>query len=45
MIDNEISDQMKEIWTNLQLYIESYEFSNFRDFSIFFLNLFSVFKY
>ena len=23
---------MKEIWINLELYFESYEFSNFRDF-------------
>ena len=29
MIDNLISDQMKEIWINLELYFESYEFSNF----------------
>ena len=29
MIDNLISDQMKEIWVNLELYSESYEFSNF----------------
>ena len=35
---------MKEIWINLELYIESYEFSNFRDFSRFFLNLLSIFK-
>ena len=28
MIDNLISDHMKEIWINLQLYFESYEFSN-----------------
>ena len=25
---------MKEIWINLELYFESYEFSNFRDFFI-----------
>ena len=35
---------MKEIWINLELYIERYEFSNFRDFYGFFLNLFSIFK-
>ena len=35
---------MKEIWINLELYFESYEFSNFRDFFGFFLNLFSIFK-
>ena len=34
---------MKEIWINLELYFESYEFSNFRDF-LDFLNLFSIFK-
>ena len=33
---------MKEIWINLDLYFEIYEFSNFRDFSGFFLN-FSAF--
>ena len=35
---------MKEIWINLELYFESYEFSNFRDFFWIFLNLFSIFK-
>ena len=29
MIYNLISDQMKEIWINLELYFEIYEFSNF----------------
>ena len=29
MIDNWISDQMKEIWINLELYFESYDFYNF----------------
>ena len=29
MINNLISDQMKKIWINLELYFESYEFSNF----------------
>ena len=29
MIDNLISDQMKKIWINFELYFESYEFSNF----------------
>ena len=38
IIDNWISDQMKEIWINLELYIKSYEFSIFRDFSQIFLN-------
>ena len=31
---------MKEIWINLELYFESYEFSIFRDFFRIFLNLF-----
>ena len=34
---------MKEIWINLELYFENYEFSNFRDFSRIFMNLFSSF--
>ena len=39
MIDNLISDQMKEIRINMELYFESYEFSNFQGFfQIFFLN-------
>ena len=29
MTDNLISDKMKEIWINLELYFEIYEFSNF----------------
>ena len=29
MIDNLISDLMKEIWINLELYFERYEFSHF----------------
>ena len=29
MIDNLISDPMKKIWINLELYFESYEFYNF----------------
>ena len=33
---------MKEIWINLEFYFESYEFSNFRDFSGIFL-IFSKF--
>ena len=44
MIDNQISNQMKEILISLELYFESYEFSNFRDFFGFFLNLFLIFK-
>ena len=34
---------MKEIWINLELYMKSYEFSIFRDFSEIFMNLFSIF--
>ena len=34
---------MKEIWINLELYMKSYEFSIFRDFFEFFMNLFSIF--
>ena len=29
MVDNLISDEMKEIKINLELYLEIYEFSNF----------------
>ena len=29
MIDNLISDLMKQIWINLKFYLENYEFSNF----------------
>ena len=29
MIDNLISDLMKQIWINLELYFESYDFSYF----------------
>ena len=29
MIDNLISDPMKQIWINLELYFERYQFSNF----------------
>ena len=44
MIDNLILDQMKEIWINLELYFESYEFSNFQGFFQIFLNLFLSLK-
>ena len=44
MIDNLISDQMKEIWINLELYFESSEFSNFRDFFEFFVNFYGISK-
>ena len=40
MIDNLISDQIKEISINLELYFESSEFLIFRDFSDFFLNFY-----
>ena len=33
---------MKEIWINLELYFESYEFYNFRDFFRIFPILFSI---
>ena len=29
MIDNLTYDPMKQVWINLELYFESYEFSNF----------------
>ena len=35
---------MKEIWINLELDFESYEFSNFWGFFLIFQNLFSIFK-
>ena len=44
MIDNYISDQMKEISINVELYIKSYEFSIFRDFFWIFSELISIFK-
>ena len=46
MIDNLISDPMKQIWINLELYFERYEFSNFlRFFQTFsdFFNLKSIY--
>ena len=33
---------MKEIWINLELYCESYDFYNFYEFFWNFLNLFSI---
>ena len=36
MIDNLIFYPTKQIWINLELYIESNEFSNFQGFSQFF---------
>ena len=44
MIDNLISDQMKEIWINLELYFESYEFSNFFRFILNFSEFFGIFR-
>ena len=39
MIDYSISDPTKQIWINLDLYFESYNFYNFKEFSRIFLNL------
>ena len=33
---------MKEIWINLELYFESYDFYNFKEFSGIFLSLFKL---
>ena len=43
MIDNLSFDPMKKISINLELYFESYKFSNFRDFFKFFLNFSEIF--
>ena len=43
MLDNPIFDTMKQIWINLELYFEGYEFSNILGFFKFVLN-FSEFK-
>ena len=40
MIDNLISDPMKQIWINSELYFKRYEFSNFYEFSKFFSEFF-----
>ena len=32
MIDNSISDPMKQSWINLELYFKRYAFSNFKGF-------------
>ena len=40
MIDYSISDPTKQIWFNLELYFESYDFYNLQEFSRIFLNLF-----
>ena len=40
MIDYSISDPTKQIWLNLELYFESYDFYNFMEFCEIFLILF-----
>ena len=40
MVNNSISDPKKQIWINLELYFESYEFYNSKEFFGIFLNLF-----
>ena len=40
MIDYSISDPTKQIWLNLELYFEIYDFYNFIEFSGIFLILF-----
>ena len=40
MIDNLISDQIKEIWIKFELYLKVNNFLIFRDFFRFFLNFF-----
>ena len=43
MIDNLICDPIKQIWINLELYFERYEFYNFKDFfSKFEIDLFNL---
>ena len=46
MIDNSISNPMKQIWINLELYFEIYEFceifQNFYEFKIDLFNLKSI---
>ena len=50
MVDNLIFYLTKQIWIDLELYFESYEFSNIYEFRIFLefflihLKLFSIFK-
>ena len=45
MMDNLISDPTQQIWINLDLYFESYEFFNFYEFPRIFLNLFNSIFY
>ena len=42
MIDNSFFDPTNQIWINLELYFESYEFSNFSEFFGISLNLFKA---
>ena len=44
MIDSSIFDPTKQIWINLELYFESYDFYNFYEFSGIYLNLFLILK-
>ena len=47
MIDYSISDPTKQIWINLELYFESYDFYNFYrifwNFSWIYMNIFRIF--
>ena len=45
MIDYSISDPKKQIWINLELHFESYDFYNFLEFFWIYLDLFSIFKH
>ena len=45
MIDYSILNPTKQIWLNLELYFESYDFSNFIEFSRIFLILFKFIFY
>ena len=45
MIDYSISDPTKQVWLNLELYFESYDFYNFKKFYGIFLNLFRFIFY
>ena len=40
MIEYSISDPAKQIWLNLELYFESYDFYKLEEFSGIFMNLF-----
>ena len=43
MIDNLISDPMKQIWISLEFYYESMDYLIFRDFLYFFLKIKSIY--